>query len=64
MGMTDMTMIKEATILKRDSRVTVPHANREEMLDVFERSGMSASAFAHSHGVKKMTFASWVQNRL
>ena len=37
--MTDMTMIKEATILKRDSlgRVRVPHAKREEMLDAFER---------------------------
>ena len=60
-----MTMIKEATILKRDSlgRVRVPHAKREEMLDAFERSGMSARAFAHSHGVKKMTFASWVQKR-
>lgn len=52
-------------ILKTDvlGRVTVGRAQREAILDAFEASGMTGSAFALHHGIKIQTFASWIQKR-
>lgn len=52
-------------VIKTDilGRVKVASEDREKMLDVFESSGMSAVAFAKSHGVKQQTFATWIQKR-
>ncbi len=36
---------------------------REELLDRFERSGMSGVEFAAYYGIKYTTFASWRQKR-
>ena len=53
------------TLLKRDSlgRVTVGEAQREALLDEFERSGMKGVPFARLVGVNYQTFATWVQKR-
>ena len=62
-----MTLLTEQVespeILKTDTlgRVWTPREKREELVAAFERSGMSAAAFAKWSGVKYPTFAAWVQ---
>jgi hypothetical protein len=58
-------MIAESVILKTDGRgrVRTPLAQREALLDAFERSGLSGMKFAALHGVKYPSFANWVQQR-
>ena len=58
-------MIPESLILKTDTRgrVRTPVAQREGLLDAFERSGLSGMKFAALHGVKYPSFAGWVQRR-
>jgi transposase-like protein len=58
-------MAQTDRILKVDTagRVWTPRAQREAVLDEFERSGMPATKFAEHIGVKYPTFASWVQKR-
>jgi transposase-like protein len=46
-----------------EGRVRTPAARREEIVDDFERSGMSAAAFAKAVGVKYPTLANWIQKR-
>lgn len=60
-----MYRAKRTTILKSDvlGRVTTSRAQREGLLDEFERSGMKGLPFARMAGVKYPTFASWVQQR-
>ena len=52
-------------ILKTDKlgRVQVPAERREAILDEFERSGMTGTAFAERYGINYQTFASWRQKR-
>lgn len=52
-------------ILKTDKlgRVQVPPERREAILDEFERSGMTGTAFAERYGIKYQTFASWRMKR-
>lgn len=47
--------------LKRDrlGRVTTTAAQREEVLDAFERSGLKGREFAELAGVNYQTFAGW-----
>ncbi len=51
--------------LKTDvpGRVRTPLARREEILDAFEKSGLSGVAFAALTGVKYPTLANWIQRR-
>jgi DNA-binding transcriptional regulator YiaG len=51
--------------LKADAlgRVRTPGIKREEILDEFEKSGLSGVAFAALVGVKYPTLASWVRRR-
>lgn len=60
-----MTAASEPVILKTDrlGRVRTPVAQREALLDAFERSGLSGMKFAALHGVKYPSFAHWVQKR-
>ena len=44
-------------------RVRTPWEKREQILDEYERSGMTAAALAESVGVKYSTLASWLQQR-
>src|SRR5689334_2067424 len=48
-------------ILPTDSkgRVRVSRQRREELLDKFEKSGLSGSQFARTVGLKYQTFAYW-----
>ena len=57
--------IPESNILKTDGlgRVRTPLAQREALLDAFERSGLSGMKFAALHGVKYPSFTNWVQQR-
>ena len=55
----------DETILKTDvlGRVKMPLARREQLLDEYERSGLSGQKFAELVGVKYPTFAAWAQKR-
>jgi hypothetical protein len=55
----------EETILKTDvlGRVKTPVARREQLLDEFERSGLTGQKFAAVVGIKYQTFATWAQKR-
>ncbi len=44
-------------------RVCTPRAQREALLDEFERSGLPAARFAKAAGINYQTFATWVQRR-
>jgi len=59
------TLGDETTILKTDvlGRVKTPLARREQLLDEFERSGLSGQKFAELVGIKYQTFATWAQKR-
>ena len=56
---------KAGRVLKRDAlgRVKSDAAQRERILDEFERSGLSGVKFSAVVGIKYATFASWVQRR-
>ena len=60
----NMTPTDEA-ILKTDvlGRVRTPRERREQLLDEFERSGLSGQKFAELAGIKYPTFATWAQKR-
>jgi hypothetical protein len=62
--MTNMTDAAE-TVLKTDTkgRVQTPPERREQLLDEFERSGLSAVKFAELVGIKYQTFAGWAARR-
>ena len=54
-------MSKEAIVLKRDGggRIMVPLARQVELVQEFERSGLSGPKFAALAGLKYQTFATW-----
>ena len=58
-------MNETAQILQVDEkgRVRTPRAKQEEVLDEFERSGMTGMQFARHIGVKYPTLMYWVQRR-
>jgi hypothetical protein len=59
-------MIKlDGVVLKTDKRgrVQTPAARREQLLDEFERSGVSGKEFAALVGVKYQTLATWASKR-
>ena len=55
----------EEVVLKQDvlGRVKTPKARREQLLDEFERSGLTGLKFAALVGIKYQTFATWAQQR-
>ena len=59
-SMTDGPEILRADVL---GRVKTPLAKRREILDEFEKSGLTGARFAALAGIKYQTFASWVQER-
>ena len=63
--MIDTVKADEVAVLKQDGmgRVKTPAARREQLLDEFERSGLSGTKFAAMAGVKYQTFALWAQRR-
>ncbi len=57
--MTAMASTKDGTILKTDvlGRVKTPPTRREQLLDEFDRGGLSGAKFAELAGIKYQTFA-------
>jgi hypothetical protein len=55
----------DETILKTDvlGRVKTPKERREQLLDEFEKSGLTGQKFAALVGIKYQTFATWAQKR-
>jgi len=53
---------KENELLKVDTngRVHVPPERRKDLLEEFDRSGMTGAAFAKHYGIKYTTFAYWI----
>ena len=62
---TDNSLPPDLQILKTDTRfrVRTPVAQRDALLDLFQRGTLTAKAFAAAHGIKYPTFAVWVQQR-
>jgi len=58
-----MTGGEEALKSDKLGRVRRPRGKREEILDAFERSGVSGVEFARMVGIKYPTLASWIQRR-
>jgi transposase-like protein len=46
-----------------DGRLRLSAAARAELLEAYDRSGMTAMAFARLHGVKYPTFSAWLAKR-
>ena len=61
----DTTKADAVVVFKQDGlgRVRMPAARREQLLDEFERSGLSGKKFAALAGIKYQTFATWAQKR-
>jgi transposase-like protein len=62
---TDAPAPPDLQLLKTDTRfrVRTPAAQRDALLDLYERGTLTAKAFATAHGIKYPTFAVWVQQR-
>ena len=63
--MTNTTEDTGSPLLKSDAlgRVRTPPERREQLLDEFERSGISGIKFAELTGLKYQTLATWLQQR-
>jgi transposase-like protein len=55
----DSTIIRTGS----DGRLRYSPAQRQELLDAFDRSGMSAMSFSRQHGVYYQTFIAWLRKR-
>jgi transposase-like protein len=53
----------ELVAMGRDGRVRYTTEQRERVLDLFEKSGMSGKSFADKYGIKYPTFALWRRQR-
>jgi hypothetical protein len=62
--MTNMTQADEV-VIKADvlGRVRTSRERREQLLDEFEKSGLTGQKFAAVVGIKYQTFATWAQKR-
>lgn len=63
--MTSIVDSEGGSVIRSDrrGRVLIGAAQREALLDEFDRGGLSAMAFCRLHGLVYPTFASWVQKR-
>jgi len=63
--MTALTSTETTSIIKTDGlgRRKTAAARREQLLDEFERSGLSGAKFAALTGIKYSTFAAWAHRR-
>jgi hypothetical protein len=56
---TDTTIIRTGS----DGRLRYTPAQRGELLEAFERSGLSAMAFSWQHGISCQHFIAWLRKR-
>jgi transposase-like protein len=55
----DTTIIRTGS----DGRLRYTAGQRQELLEAFDRSGLSAMAFSRQHGVSYQTFIAWLRKR-
>jgi transposase-like protein len=55
----DTTIIRTGS----DGRLRYTAGQRQELLEAFDRSGLSAMAFCRQHGVSYQTFIAWLRKR-
>jgi hypothetical protein len=55
--------MKSSNGLRRHRRQRTPSRRRTQLLAAFDRSGMSAAAFARQHGIGYTTFCGWRHRR-
>ena len=46
-----------------DGRLRYSREQRQDLLEAFDRSGLSAMSFSRQHGVSYQTFIAWVRKR-
>lgn len=65
MQSTSSESLPDTTIIRTgsDGRLRYTPAQRSELLDAFERSGLSTMAFSSQHGVSYQTFIAWLRKR-
>jgi transposase-like protein len=56
---TDTTIIRTGS----DGRLRYTAGQRQNLLEAFERSGLSAMAFSRQHGICYQTFIAWLRKR-
>ena len=56
---TDSSIIRTGS----DGRLRYTPAQRETLIEAFDRSGMSAMSFTRQHGVYYQTFIAWLRKR-
>ena len=55
----DTTIIRTGS----DGRLRYTVGQRQELLEAFDRSGLSAMAFSRLHGISYQTFIAWLRKR-
>jgi transposase-like protein len=57
--------LSDSTIIRTgsDGRLRYTPEQRRDLLEAFERSGLSAMAFSRQHGVSYQTFIAWLRKR-
>jgi transposase-like protein len=55
--------MKKSIVFPRHRAPRTESARRTELLAAFERSGLSAAAFARQHGIHYTTFCGWRRRR-
>jgi transposase-like protein len=55
----DSTIIRTGS----DGRLRYSPTQRQELLDGFDRSGISAMSFSRQHGIHYQTFIAWLRKR-
>ena len=58
-------LASESSIIRTgsDGRLRYSPAQRQDLLDAFDRSGLSDMSFSRQHGVHYQTFISWLRKR-
>ena len=56
---TDTTIIRSGS----DGRLRYTPAQRQELLEAFDRGGLSAMGFSKQHGICYQTFIAWLRKR-
>ena len=57
--------VSDSSIIRtgRDGRSAYSRAQRQNLLDAYDRSGLSAMSFSGQHGVRYQTFIAWLRKR-
>ncbi len=62
-GVVNGRAMKDSTLPSRQQRRSKAAKRRAELLAAFDRSGLSAAAFARQHGLNYTTFCGWRHRR-